>query len=137
MNIIQWIFVGMIIVFLLGVFTGAFASERDYAGAFCESVNGARAEIRENGKRVAEVDCLTDTLAIEVDWGNHWYECLSQALWYSVLTGRNPACALIVGPQDQRFVDRLKRTVEGKCLGITILQIPTATQSTPAGASLD
>jgi len=40
------------------------------------------------------VDCLTDTHAIEYDWGKKWAESLGQALFYSAMTGKKAGIVL-------------------------------------------
>lgn len=54
------------------------------------------------------VDLLSDTYAIEVDWSYKWAECIGQALYYAEVTGRKPACLLLVKDmgQESRFVYR-------------------------------
>lgn len=67
-----------------------------------------RAEVvMEDGTRV---DILTDCEAIEIDWAPKHYEAVGQALWYSILTGKEPAIILLVEREgDQRHVDRCRR----------------------------
>lgn len=62
------------------------------------------------------IDCLTDTLAVEVDFANKWAECIGQALYYGRKTRRTPACVLILenGEKDNRFLYRLRYTVYNK-----------------------
>lgn len=42
------------------------------------------------------VDCLTDTLAVEVDFAPKWAECIGQCKHYSHKTGKQAACVLII-----------------------------------------
>lgn len=44
------------------------------------------------------VDCLTASQAIEYDFGDKWAECFGQALFYAVMTEREPGCVLINKP---------------------------------------
>lgn len=93
-------------------------TEYDYAASFCAQIGGERQSYVENRKRVAEVDCLTEQYAIEVDFAYKWQECLGQAAFYGLLWQRDPGCALIVGPKDERFLDRARRTVDSLCIAI-------------------
>nr|VFK16674.1 MAG: hypothetical protein BECKLFY1418C_GA0070996_102519 [Candidatus Kentron sp. LFY] len=45
-----------------------------------------------NGTRV---DCLTETHAIEYDWGASWYEAIGQSLYYGMETGKRSGVVLI------------------------------------------
>ena len=55
------------------------------------------------------VDCLTPTLAVEIDFANKWAECIGQALYYGKMTNRQPACVLIMeNPEkDTKYLNRL------------------------------
>jgi hypothetical protein len=76
--------------------------EKDYQKEFC---TGGIIEYKlDDGSRV---DCLTDEYAIELDWGKKWSECAGQALYYSIKTGKKPACALIIKSDEIRYLDRL------------------------------
>lgn len=55
-------------------------------------------------------DCLTPDLAIEYDFANKWYECISQAGHYAILTDRQGACVLIYkSDNDIRYLIRATR----------------------------
>ncbi|MDZ4185777.1 MAG: hypothetical protein U1D97_12450 [Desulfuromonadales bacterium] len=84
--------------------------EKDYQNAWCSEMNG-KVEVRlDDGTRV---DCLTDEYAVEVDFAKKWAESIGQSLYYADRTGRKPGVLLIVGEDDQRFLDRLE-TVAAK-----------------------
>jgi hypothetical protein len=69
-------------------------------------------------------DCLTDTLSTEVDFASKWYEGVSQALHYSMKTGRPGGLLLIVeSDKDWKFVDRARNLVEFFQLPITVYTI--------------
>ena len=79
--------------------------EADYVDAYCPHMNGQIEVVLADRTRV---DCLTPTHAIEFDWCKKWAEAIGQALYYSKMTGRMPAIALICKPDESRFVDRAK-----------------------------
>jgi len=59
----------------------------------------------------SRVDCLTDEYAIEYDWAKKHDECIGQALRYAVVTGRKPACVLIIkSPDDLRYLSRFEQS---------------------------
>jgi hypothetical protein len=85
-------------------------TEKYYQEIDCKKLNGIT-EYRIKGVRV---DCLTDEYAIEHDFANNKiYEGISQALYYSQLTGKKPALHLIkTGKNDEVFVQRAKDIIE-------------------------
>ena len=87
--------------------------EKEYQAQWCNSHNG-KMEYRLNEK--SRVDCLTDTLAVEVDFAPKWKECIGQALYYGRKTKRIPACVLILenGENDLKYLYRLRYTVYNK-----------------------
>ena len=95
-----------------------FAKERDYQVPFCKALDGQIEYVIEDRTRI---DCLTDIYAIEVDYAKKHHEAVGQALYYSIITGRKPAVALIVGINDNRFLKRLK--VVAKKVGIKVFII--------------
>jgi len=44
----------------------------------------------------SRVDILTPTLAIEVDWVKKWPEAIGQAVYYGIMTDRQPAILLLL-----------------------------------------
>lgn len=87
--------------------------EKDYQKYWCDKHNGEM-EFQLNDK--TRVDCLTDTLAVEVDFAPKWHECIGQALYYGRKTRKIPACVLIMeNPENEkRFLYRLRYTVYQK-----------------------
>ena len=66
------------------------------------------------------VDCLTSEYAVEFDRAKKWAEAVGQSLYYSKMTGKKPAVALILNdPKDKKFVKRIKIADEG----ITVFEI--------------
>ena len=78
-------------------------TEADYIALVCPHLGGEQEYRTSVGARV---DCLTDSQAIEFDWVNKWYEGVTQAMYYAMLTERQAAVALIEkGPNPQRYIN--------------------------------
>ena len=113
-----------IIIFALGIICGMYActypfktvkepmvwtkenriKEKEYVKAYCKG----QIEYRLPDK--TRVDCLTDEYAIEFDFGNKWAESVGQSLYYSKMTGKKPAIALILTSlADYRYLKRIER----------------------------
>lgn len=74
------------------------------------------------------VDCLTDKYAVELDFAPKWAECIGQALYYGKMTGKQPACVLIMerGEKDFKYLRRLRRAVYRKGLDMRTFTITPA-----------
>ncbi len=58
-------------------------------------------------------DCVTDTHAIEFDFGNKWTEAVGQSLYYSLQPGKKAGVVLILeSMKDRKYWIRLKTTIE-------------------------
>jgi len=58
-------------------------------------------------------DCLTQTHAIEFDFGNKWAEAIGQSLYCSLQTGKRAGIVLILEKsKDYRYWIRLNTTIE-------------------------
>ena len=58
-------------------------------------------------------DCLTDTHAIEFDFGKKWAEAIGQSLYYSLQTGKRAGVVLIAERKaDRKFFIRLNSTIQ-------------------------
>lgn len=87
-----------------------FHYEKDYQRYGCELVQGEIEHVLPDRSRV---DCLTNQSAIEYDFVKKHYECYTQALYYAVMTGRNPVCMIIVKEEDSsESVDKVVRKFE-------------------------
>ena len=63
---------------------------------------------------MTRVDCLTKDYAVEFDFAKKWAESIGQALYYSKMTGKSPAIALILTtPNDYHYVKRVERLDNG------------------------
>lgn len=78
------------------------------------------------------IDCLTDTHAIEYDFGKKWAESIGQALFYSAMTGKKAGVVLIVNERSKRrYLKRIKATIEANKLNIDVWTINASTASAP------
>ncbi|MBA1443790.1 MAG: hypothetical protein FE835_02535 [Gammaproteobacteria bacterium] len=65
------------------------------------------------------VDCLTDTHAVEFDFGKKWAEAIGQSLYYSLSTGKRAGVALILeSDRDYKYWIRLNTTIDQYSLPI-------------------
>jgi hypothetical protein len=56
---------------------------------------------------------LTETHAIEFEFGNKWAEVVGQSSYYALQTGKKPGIVLILeSPKDRKFWIWLNTTVE-------------------------
>ena len=54
--------------------------------------------------------CLTDLYAVEVDFAQKWAECIGQAIYYAEMTGRQPACLLIIETdKDLKHLEKIRK----------------------------
>ena len=92
--------------------------ERHYQDNFCDKANGIKEFILPDRARV---DCLTEDMAIEVDFAPKWAESIGQALYYASMTGKKPAVLLILeDEQDNIYVQRFNTANHERNLGITL-----------------
>lgn len=93
--------------------------EADFVDAYCSG------EIEYVLPDKTRVDCLTDTHAIEYDWGKKWAESLGQALFYSAMTGKKAGIVLIVNPRTkERFLKRLNKAITDNNLDVDVWTVP-------------
>lgn len=87
----------------------------------------------ENGGQIEVVlpdrtrcDCLTDSHAIEFDFGDKWAEAIGQSLYYSLQTGKKAGIVLILeNDKDYRYWIRLNSTIKHFVLPIDSWMIKT------------
>ena len=92
--------------------------EADFVDAHCTG------EIEHVLPDRTRIDCLTDTHAIEYDWGKKWAESLGQALFYSAMTGKKAGIVLIVNPRTkERFLKRLNKAISDNNLDVDVWTI--------------
>lgn len=99
----------LIILYSSDTFSQELKSEDDYVKAFCRGYLGD-AHPLDDGTRP---DCIWDNYAIEYDWASFkWYECITQAKWYAMNTGRRAGCVLIQRKHsDMLYIQRAKRLI--------------------------
>lgn len=71
-------------------------TESEYRARFCAGMEQER--VLPNGTRV---DCLTERLAIEVDWTHKWAEAIGQSMLYSAATKKLPGIILVCKVADE------------------------------------
>jgi hypothetical protein len=105
---------GLILIIGL-VFSGAAFGKREhpekwYQQKWCEKQNGQVEVVLPDGTRC---DCVTDTHAIEFDFGDHWNEAIGQSAFYSVQTGKKAGIVLILESiKDRKYWIRMNTTIE-------------------------
>lgn len=58
-------------------------------------------------------DCITDTHAVEVDFGNKWAEAIGQSLHYSIMANKRAGIVLVMrSSEDVRYWIRLNNVIE-------------------------
>lgn len=86
-------------------------TESYYQNQWCTSDFGRKEAVLWDMTRV---DCLAKDYAIEFDFAKKWAESIGQSLYYSKMTGKEPAVALILtSPADYRYVKRVERLDNG------------------------
>ncbi|MBU4231741.1 MAG: hypothetical protein L6277_15050 [Desulfobacterales bacterium] len=81
--------------------------EKWYQQQWC-SEHGGQVEVILPDK--TRCDCLTETHAIEFDFGPKWAEAIGQALYYGLQTGKKPGIVLIMENEgDYKYWLKLRR----------------------------
>lgn len=84
--------------------------EKWYQERWCAE-KGGRAEVVLADR--TRCDCLTDTHAVEVDFGPKWAEAIGQSLYYSIQTGKRAGVVLILEkPTDRKYFIRLNSVIQ-------------------------
>ncbi len=78
----------------------------DYENEWCRAKGGVTSYPLPDRSRV---DCLLEDYTVEFSFADEWAECIGHALYYAQVTGRDPACGLIMehGEADEPFLKRL------------------------------
>jgi hypothetical protein len=101
----------MTVLFVICLSINAYADkmyERDYQQIWCDDNKGQVEVVMSDGTRC---DCLTETHAIEFDFGKKWAEAIGQSLNYSRLTNRRAGIVLIISEEDLRFWNRMNAII--------------------------
>ncbi len=81
--------------------------EKWYQGKYCQGVVEHRLPDR------TRVDCLTETHAIEYDFGSKWAEAIGQALYYAFQTNKRAGVVLIIEkPKHLKYWYRLNSVID-------------------------
>jgi len=84
--------------------------EKLYQQRWCEAHNGKMEVVLPDGTRC---DCLTDTHAIEFDFGNNWAEAVGQSAYYALQTGKKAGIVLILeNVKERKYWIRLNTTIQ-------------------------
>ncbi len=84
--------------------------EKWYPVKWCEAHKGQVEIAMPDGTRC---DCLTDTHAIEFDFGSNWAEAVGQSAYYSLQTNKKPGIVLILETiKDRKYWLRLNSTIQ-------------------------
>jgi len=84
--------------------------EKWYQQKWCEARGGRIEVVLSDGTRC---DCVTDTHAIEFDFGNGWAEAIGQSSYYSLRTKKKAGIVLILETmKDRKYWIRLNTTIE-------------------------
>lgn len=76
-------------------------------------VKHCQGEIEHRLADKTRVDCLTDTHAIEYDFGNKWAEAIGQSLHYAFQTNKRAGIVLIIEkPKHLKYWYRLNSVIE-------------------------
>jgi hypothetical protein len=83
--------------------------EKHYQAEWCAG-KGQTEQVLPDRTRV---DCLTDSHAIEFDWGKKWHEGIGQSLYYAVQTEKRAGVVLILtGRKQYKYWIRLNSTID-------------------------
>ena len=81
--------------------------ESYYVNQLCTSDFGRKEAVLWD---LTRVDCLAKDYAIEFDFAKKWAEAVGQSLYYSKMTGKAPAIALILtNITDYKYLKRIER----------------------------
>lgn len=106
-------------------FAGQNHPEKWYQDKWCAERKGKTEVVL---KDMTRCDCLTETHAIEFDFGYKWAEAIGQALHYSLQTGKKAGIVLIIkSPKDQIYWTRLTLIINH--YNLTIDTWPLKTQN--------
>jgi hypothetical protein len=103
------------IFFIIFLFPSLLLAKREhpekwYQQKWCEAHKGQVEVVLPDGTRC---DCLTDTHAIEFDFGRGWGESIGQSMYYSLQTKKKAGIVLILETmKDRKYWIRLNTTIE-------------------------
>ena len=81
-----------------------------YQAQWCKQHHGQTEVVLSDKTRV---DCVTDTHAIEFDFGPNWAQSIGQALGYSIETLKQPGIVLIIEkPEHYKYWIKLNTVID-------------------------
>ena len=84
--------------------------EKEYQKEFAKEVGGKTEVVLEDGTRC---DVVTETHAIEVDFGYKWTEAIGQSLHYAFQLNKKAGIALVLKTKnDYRYLVRLRSVIK-------------------------
>ena len=93
-------------------------NEAEYQKEWCAKHNG---EIDYKLSDNSKVDCITDTHAVEFDYGEKWNQVMRKSRRQSLNTGKTPGIVLILeNSKDKKQLHKLREINENRRLGIKI-----------------
>lgn len=96
--------------------------EKYYQTQWCTEHGGKMEVVFEDGTRA---DCITETHAIEFDFGYKWAESIGQSLNYALQTNKRAGVVLIIEtPGDLKYWIRLNSIIEYHKLPIDTWKYP-------------
>lgn len=101
----------LVIVLRLSAALGATRNHNEawYQAEWCNSAQGRLEVVLED---MARIDCLTDTHAVEFDFGKKWAEAIGQSMHYAKMTGKRGGIVLILeAPADVKYLTRIENIV--------------------------
>ncbi len=105
----------IIILIIIFIFPAPLLAKREhpekwYQQKWCEAHRGQIEVVLSDGTRC---DCVTDTHAIEFDFGNNWAEAVGQSAYYALQTGKKAGIVLILETvKDRKYWIRLNTTIQ-------------------------
>jgi hypothetical protein len=104
-----------IILILLWPGLAVSATEKDHQIKYCAGI------IEHYLPDKTRVDCLTETHAIEYDYGRKWAEAIGQSLHYAAMTGKEAGIVIIYkGEKDERYITRMNKVINRYQLPIKV-----------------
>lgn len=101
--------------------------EKWYQTRWCQE-QGGEAEVTLEDK--IRCDCVTETYAVEIDFGNNWYEAVGQSTYYALLTNKRAGIVLILeSVKDRKYWERLNRLIEAYNLPIEVWAVGAGAES--------
>jgi hypothetical protein len=123
-------FMSMLIIFIMFMFPASALAKREhpekwYQEKWCKSRNGQVEVVLPDGTRC---DCITETHAVEFDFGDNWASAIGQSSYYALQTGKKPGIVLILElVKDLKYWIRLNSTIQHFNMPINTWNVGKAT----------